>query len=138
MIQEELQHRIKTTSDLQGIVRTMKMLSSVSLGQYERALNSLTQYGATLRQAFHGLFTQNFFDYTPPSLKTTTPKILAIIIGSDNGLVGRFNKDILDYAKSSSLSMGAILNQMRVIAIGKRIALLSNSLNFHLSCSFYI
>ena len=62
MIQEELKRRIKTTSDLQGIVRTMKMLSSVSVGQYEKALNSLMQYGATLKQAFHGLFTQSFFN----------------------------------------------------------------------------
>ena len=138
MIQEELQHRIKTTSDLQGIVRTMKMLSSVSLGQYERALNSLVQYGTTLRQAFHGLFTQSFFDYTPPTLKTTTPKILAIVIGSDNGLVGRFNKDILNYTKTSSLSMGTTLNQMRIIAIGKRIGLLASSMNFHLSGTYSI
>ena len=58
MIQEEIQQRIKTITDLQSIVKTMKMLSSVSVGQYEKALNSLTQYGKTLQEAFQGLFAQ--------------------------------------------------------------------------------
>ena len=102
MIQDELQRRIKTTTDLQGIVRTMKMLSSVSVGQYEKALNSLSQYGATLRQAFHGLFAQSFFTYMPPNIKTNSPKILAIVIGTDNGLVGRFNRDVINTMKKVS------------------------------------
>ena len=138
MIQEELQRRIKTTTDLQGIVRTMKMLSSVSVGQYEKALNSLSQYGATLRQAFHGLFTQSFFTYMPPNIKTTAPKILAIVIGSDNGLVGRFNKDILEYVKSSCKDLGASQNQIRIIGIGKRISLLAPTMNFHIAHTYPI
>ncbi len=132
MIQEELQRRIKTTTDLQGIVRTMKMLSSVSLGQYEKALNSLTQYGKTLHEAFHGLFAQNFFTYTPPTIKTTAPKILAIVIGSDNGLVGRFNKELLSYTKKTCQELGTSQNQIRLIAIGKRIAAFGKSMDFHL------
>ena len=107
MIQEELERRIKTTADLQGIVKTMKMLSSVSVTQYEKALNTLTQYGKTLQEAFHGLFSQNFFNYVPPEIKTTAPKILAIVVGSDNGLVGRFNKEILDFVQDSCLKLGA-------------------------------
>ena len=138
MIQEDLKRRIKTTSDLQGIVRTMKMLSSVSVGQYEKALNSLTQYGATLRQAFHGLFAQSFFNYMPPDIKTTAPKILAIIIGSDNGLVGRFNKEILEYAQSSCLESGGNPNQMRLIAVGKRIALHAPGMDLHISHAYPI
>ena len=138
MIQEELQRRIKTTTDLQGIVRTMKMLSSVSVGQYEKALNSLTQYGTTLRQAFHGLFTQTFFTYMPPDIKTTSPKILAIVIGSDNGLVGKFNKEILKYVKSSCKELGGNQNQIRLIAIGKRISLHAASMDLHVSHAYPI
>ena len=138
MIQEDLKRRIKTTSDLQGIVRTMKMLSSVSVGQYEKALNSLSQYAATLRQAFHGLFTQNFFTYMPPNIKTTSPKILAIVIGSDNGLVGRFNKEILEYVQTSCRELGGNVSQMRLIAVGKRIALHAPGMNLHVSHAYPI
>ena len=138
MIQEELQRRIKTTTDLQGIVKTMKMLSSVSVGQYEKALNSLTQYGSTLHQAFHGLFAQNFFTYMPPNIKTTAPKILAIVIGSDNGLVGRFNKELLEYVISSCKELGGSINQLRLIAVGKRIALHAPSMDLHISHAYPI
>lgn len=138
MIQEDLKRRIKTTTDLQGIVKTMKMLSSVSVGQYEKALNSLTQYGSTLRSAFHGLFSQTFFDYMLPEIKTTTPKVLAIVIGSDNGLVGRFNKEILEYVKTSCQELGALQSQMHVIAVGKRIALFAPGMNFHVAYSYPI
>ncbi len=138
MIQEDLKRRIKTTSDLQGIVRTMKMLSSVSVGQYEKALNSLTQYGATLRQAFHGLFAQSFFNYMPPNIKTTAPKILAVVIGSDNGLVGRFNKELLEYVQTSCQELGGNPSQMRLIAVGKRIALHAPSMNLHISHAYPI
>lgn len=138
MIQEELERRIKTTTDLQSIVKTMKMLSSVSVGQYEKALSSLTQYGATLRQAFHGLFTQSFFTYMPPKIETTSPKILAIVIGSDNGLVGKFNKDILEFVQSSCNGLGANQNQIRLIAVGKRIALHAPNMNLHISHAYPI
>ena len=138
MIQEEIERRIKTTTDLQGIVKTMKMLSSVSVGQYEKALNSLNQYGTTLRQAFHGLFTQSFFTYMPPNIKTTAPKILAIVIGSDNGLVGRFNKDILEYVKSTCIELGGNPNQIRLISVGKRVALQASSINLHISHTYPI
>ena len=138
MIQEELQRRIKTTTDLQEIVKTMKMLSSVSVSQYEKTLNSLIQYGKTLQDAFHGLFAQSFFTYMPPNIKTTNPKVLAIVIGSDNGLVGRFNKEVLNYVKNSCDELNAIQNQVRVIAVGKRISLLAPSMAFHLVSSYPI
>ena len=138
MIQEELERRIKTTTDLKGIVKTMKMLSSVSFSQYEKALNSLIQYGKTLHEAFHGLFSQNFFDYSPSEIKTTTPKILAIVIGSDNGLVGRFNKEILNYVKTSCSELGTNKKQIRMIAVGKRIALLAQTMDFHLAHTYPI
>ena len=138
MIQEGLERRIKATTDLKGIVKTMKMLSSVSLGQYEKALNSLTQYGKTLHEAFHGLFTQSFFDYFPPEIKTTSPKILAIVIGTDNGLVGRFNKEVLDFVKNSCLELGANKKQIRIIGIGKRITLQAQTLDFHVAHTYPI
>ena len=138
MIQEELERRIKTTTDLQSIVKTMKMLSSVSVGQYEKALNSLLQYGKTLQEAFHGLFTQDFFHYMPSEIKTTTPKILAIVIGSDNGLVGRFNKEILDFVQTSCSTLGANKNQIRIIAIGKRVSLLAPTMDFRIAHAYPI
>ena len=123
MTLESLNRRIKTTSDLREIVSTMKMLSSVSVGQYEKALTSLTQYAQTIRDAFHGLFTQDFFHYHPQKPLKGPPRILNIIIGTDNGLVGKFNKDLITYTQKYWSNQYPESTQ-RVIAVGKRIGLL--------------
>ncbi len=137
MTLESLTKRIKTTSDLGEIVSTMKMLSSVSVGQYEKALASLTLYATTIKDAFHGLFTQDFFHYTPPKTATKNPKILAIIIGSDNGLVGRFNRDLITYTHDYiQKTLGGA--ELRVLAVGKRIGLLAASQKITLEKSYPI
>ncbi len=115
MTQEALKKRIKTTNDLYGIVTTMKLLSSVSVGQYEKALLSLNQYTHTIKLAFHGLFQQEFFSLNDRINGQKSGKTLVVAIGSDNGLVGRFNRDLMqtiqqEYAKSS----------IKLITVGKR------------------
>ena len=45
---EELKHKIATASDLQSVVKTMKALAAVSIRQYEKAVESLSEYDRTL------------------------------------------------------------------------------------------
>ena len=100
MSMEILSKRIKTTQDLRDIVSTMKSLSSVSILQYEQAQKSLIEYTHTIRNAFHALVKNNAI-ITPHHKKEISPqnmKAIVIIIGSDNGLVGRFNKEIVQTA----------------------------------------
>ena len=137
MTLESLNRRIKTTTDLGDIVGTMKMLSSVSVIQYEAALHSLKQYGQTIQDAFHGLFTQESFHYTPPQTSKHEPKVLAIIIGSDNGLVGRFNRDLMAYT-TKYLKEKFPQTTPHVIATGKRIGMLSQSQDFILDAVYPI
>ncbi|MBQ3696079.1 MAG: F0F1 ATP synthase subunit gamma [Alphaproteobacteria bacterium] len=123
---EALNRRIKTTSDLGEIVSTMKMLSSVSVGQYEKALQSLRQYGQTIRDAFHGLFAQDSFHYDLPKSSSKASDVLGIIIGSDNGLVGRFNRDLMKFTEKY-LQNQFPDSKPHIIAVGKRIGLLASS-----------
>ncbi|MFO7680984.1 MAG: hypothetical protein R6X34_13115, partial [Chloroflexota bacterium] len=44
---EEIRRRIKNASDLYAIVRTMRALAMTSIRQYERAVESLTDYYRT-------------------------------------------------------------------------------------------
>ena len=117
MTQEVLKKRIKTTNDLYGIVTTMKLLSSVSVGQYEKALVSLNQYTQTISLAFQGLFHQEFFSLPNTSNHQKSGKTLVIVIGSDNGLVGRFNWELVQEVKKESP-----LTSMKLITIGKRLS----------------
>lgn len=127
MTQEALNKRIKTTQDLRGIVSTMKMLSSVSVGQFEKALKSLNQCTENLQSAFQGLFAQENFQYAPPILQRGNSKILAIIIGTDNGLVGRFNRDVMDTMKKN---LPSSQSQVKLITVGKRLVPMALSGNF--------
>ena len=118
---EELNKRIKTTKDIGNIVHTMKMLSSASVGQYEKALRSLNQYVQTIFDAFHGLFSQDSFHYAPAPTKYPEARPLAILIGSDNGLVGRFNNDLINFAYQSLTAKHPNVHPY-IIGVGKRIS----------------
>lgn len=134
---ESLNRRIKTTTDIGDIVHTMKMLSSASLGQYERALQSLTQYKKTIFDAFHGLFSQESFHYDFPNSKQKDARPLAILIGSNNGLVGRFNNDLMSYTNKYFQKDEGNLRPY-VITVGKRMALLAEAQKLDVLASYPI
>ncbi len=127
MTQEALKQKIKMTKDLYNIVGTMKMLSSVSVGQYEKALNSLTQYTQTVQMAFQGLFNQEGFYAPSPVKEKKSHKNLVICIGSDNGLVGKFNRDVFQFLNEENNS----LSNLKFISVGKRMTLTLNSMDIH-------
>ena len=90
---EKLQRQIKTTQELREIVSTMKLLSSVSILQYEQAGAALEKYRRNLRTAFQALIRR--YGLPHPAKSKAPPKYLLILIGSDNGMVGKFNQEII-------------------------------------------
>ena len=135
---ESLNKRIKSTTDLRDIVSTMKLLSSVSIGPYEKALASLKKYGKTLESAFLGLIL-NEKDITPPLLpKDKSFKTIAVLIGTDNGLVGKFNRDVINYADSYFKSHGYTSDDLIYLCIGKRISGLMNAQKKLIAASYPI
>ncbi|MDD3668951.1 MAG: F0F1 ATP synthase subunit gamma [Alphaproteobacteria bacterium] len=122
MTLESLNRRIKTTAELRDIVSTMKMLSSVSVGQYERALLSVREFGKTVREGFLGVLLNDAFHFRPQEIKTPQPNTLIVAIGTDNGLVGRFNKDVLTHAAHAAAG-----SPVRLICVGKRMGLLARA-----------
>ena len=137
MTLEALTKRIKTTTDLKDIVGTMKMLSSVSIAPYEKALKSINRYGQTIKDAFVGLLKEENFTYFPRPIKSTTPQTIAVIIGTDNGLVGRFNRDVLAFAKSDLTERGCF-DQTTFICVGKRLGLMADSAKLPLMATYAI
>lgn len=129
MTLEGLSKRIKTTTDLKGIVSTMKMLSSVSIAQYEKALVSILQYRKTLEDAFLGLMLNS--SWLPKNIlrEKTTGKILMILIGTDNGLVGRFNRDILIRAAQLADELGYQSAQTTTLCVGRKLGLIASQTN---------
>ena len=132
---EVLQKRIKTTRDLRDIVSTMKSLSSVSILQYDEAAASLKGYRKNIRDGFHALLKCRSM---PPQPKNRQGKTLAIVIGSDNGLVGRFNKEILDQAQESLMQSGISKSDALFLTVGKRVAVLAENAHLNLFAKYAI
>jgi len=131
---EILKKRIQTTTDLKEIVTTMKTLSSASVGQYEKALLSLYQYRQTVKAGFNGLMRADSFTYRPLKIREN-PNILAIVIGSDNGLVGRFNRDLMTFTEQTLNDLHPN-NEKHILSIGKRIGLLAPLYHMHLEGTY--
>ncbi len=133
---EALKKRIKVTEDLREIVGTMKALSSVSILQYEQANTALAQYRRNLQDAFQALIKQGGL----PSMgeKSEQGKQLVILIGTDNGMVGKFNKEILDKAKADLKKQGVSLKNTLFLTIGKRIGGLAAQNNLKLYAKYAV
>jgi F-type H+-transporting ATPase subunit gamma len=114
---ETLSRRIGTTLDLQSIVRTMKSLSAVSIHQYEQAIVALKDYSRTVELGLQIVLRQQ------PALVDEAYEgapVACIIFGSDHGLCGRFNEQVVDFAveKAGRYGNGTIL----WLTVGARVA----------------
>lgn len=134
---EVLQRKIKTTKDLREIVSNMKTLSSVSILQYEQASAVMDKYQHNLQDAFQVLAMQGGV----PNLhqfSVQNPRCLFILIGSDNGMVGRFNRELIEQLKNFAKERKIAKSNAYFIVIGKRISLLAEQENFDILAKFAI
>lgn len=131
---EALQKRIKTTEDLRGVVSTMKALSSVSILQFEQANNHLKRYRENLSDAFQALaLSQGLPDIIK---EKSTPRHLMILIGSDSGMVGKFNKEVLSEAENRLKSQKINIQDVWFITVGKRITALAEQKNLKIFAKY--
>jgi len=91
---QSLRHRIDGAGDLEGVVRAMKALAASSIGQYEKAVAALDDYYRTIEL---GLSLCLRHAGPAKEAKSGGP-IGAVVFGSDQGLVGRFNEAVVDLA----------------------------------------
>ncbi|MFZ0707624.1 MAG: F0F1 ATP synthase subunit gamma [Candidatus Korobacteraceae bacterium] len=100
---ESLRRKIDGAGDLEGVVRSMKALAASSIGQYEKAVQSLDDYYRTVELALVACLHQAgpvslAEGKRPPHERPHEGKIGAVVFGSDQGLVGRFNEVIVEFA----------------------------------------
>lgn len=132
---EVLQRKIKITQDLREIVSNMKTLSSVSILQYEQANTVLDKYQRNLRDGFQVLAMHNGIPQLNAS-KTSNPHYLFVLIGSDNGMVGKFNREITDEAVGFLREHKIARQDAYFITIGKRISALAEQAGFNILSGF--
>ena len=118
---EDLKKRIGSTKDLQSVVKTMKAMAAVKIRQYERAVESLADYNETVERGFQ-IILRNRPDLMVEAHPSTGAKLGAVIFGSDQGMCGQLNDQIVSHAleKMNRFSPGE-KQQRFVMAIGERV-----------------
>lgn|SRR5690554_2457514 len=113
-----LQRRKQSASDLGSVVRTMKAMASSNITQYEMAVHSLQDYYRTISLGIHACFREEKISVVADNRNKKDSISVAVIFGSDQGLVGRFNDSISTYAQEI---IKEIPGQTEIWAVGERV-----------------
>ena len=117
---EELHQQLDGVNDLRTIVKTMKALSAASIRQYESAVTALTGYYQTVERGLHVVLRNYDIPGSPQRSARRSRRLGAIIFGSDHGLCGRFNEELVRYALDRMASSPAEAEGRRLLAVGAR------------------
>jgi len=115
---EQLRGRFEMLTGLHSLVGTMKALSSVGVHRLDEAARSVAQYYHGVELGLHVVLRTM---PEPPSLagRERGPRG-AIVFGSDHGLCGRFNEDLLDFAAERLAALERDDRPLRIMAVGAR------------------
>ncbi len=93
-----LQRQIKSAVGLSSVVRTMKMLAAVSIAPYEKAVAALAAYQANIDRGLRVCLAAADGATLATLTQPRPGPRAAILFGSDQGMVGGFNDQLLAYA----------------------------------------
>lgn len=117
---EGLHHRIDNAADMQTVVAAMKVLAMVSIRQYERALAALADYNRTIELGLKTVLSNR-----PPGVEVApSPEagpVGALVFGSQQGLSGQFNEQIVAFALKRLDELGVGQSQRTLLAVGEQV-----------------
>ena len=105
------------------MVKTMKVLAAASIRQYERAVESLTEYNRTIEMGLQ-IVLGYVNNETHPLIaaETRTDERLGVIIfGSEQGMCGQFNEQIARYAIEQLKQLPIPIEKRTILTVGARI-----------------
>ncbi|MGA6925893.1 MAG: F0F1 ATP synthase subunit gamma [Desulfosarcina sp.] len=115
-----LRRKIDSAGNLQSVVGTMKALSASNISQYESSVRALRDYYRTVELGLSVCFRSG--DTAARMSAGTRPvdtgSIGAVVFGSDQGLVGRFNHVVAVHAVET---LDALTDEPRVWAVGEQV-----------------
>jgi F-type H+-transporting ATPase subunit gamma len=114
---ETVRRSIRTAEELLSVAKTMKAVAAANIRQYEAAVESLSVYTETVELAFQVAIRQD------PRIarreETQEGELGVLVLGSDQGMVGRFNHEIVAHARKGLEGQG----EVRALgAVGERVA----------------
>jgi F-type H+-transporting ATPase subunit gamma len=116
---ESIKARIVTVKLLQSVVRTMKTLAAVSIRHQEKAIQSLADYSRTIDMGLVILLREGAGDITTqPAI--SLGELGIIILGSDQGLCGRFNEQIVSFSRTEMRRLEPDESRRHILCVGGR------------------
>jgi F-type H+-transporting ATPase subunit gamma len=117
---EALRRSIVITKELHSMVKTMKALAGVNIRQCERTVHAVEEYNRTvemgLQVALERLGPHSVPSYVPGQ------KLGAIIFGSDQGMCGLLNDQVVNHASNALRRLAARREQQEILPVGVRAA----------------
>ena len=118
---ESLKRNIQSAQDLLGVVKTMKALAAVSIRQYQKAVESLSEYNRTVEMGLQVVLKRSRGSL-PRCDRRAAKRMGAIVFGTDQGLCGQFNNIITAHALGEMNALGIAKENRIVISVGLRAA----------------
>lgn len=113
-----LQRRKQSAGDLGSVVRTMKAMASSNITQYEMAVQALQDYYRTIRLGLYACLKTGHISVVSDEKYRKNQISVALIFGTDQGLVGRFNDIVNDFTRDT---MKEIPGEVEVWVVGERV-----------------
>lgn len=114
-----LRRKIASAGDLESVVRTMKAMAASSIGQYENAVRALDDYYRTVQLGLAACFRRGDAAGMPGrTARKGSGAIIAVVFGSDQGLVGQFNEVMAEFVVQT---LENLPGEKVVWAVGERI-----------------
>lgn len=114
-----LRGKIDTAGDLRSVVRTMKAMAASNIGQYEKSVRALADYARSVELGLRICFRKNApSPVAKIKVRQEQVAISAVVFGSDQGLVGRFNDVVADFALKT---LAELPGKPQVWAVGERV-----------------
>ena len=120
---DSLKNSLESAKNLQGVVSTMKSIAVVNIKKYEKVALNLLKYRSNIDLGLQAILEQypniiNYIDYIENNTeKNKNNKDIVIIIGSNQGLCGRFNDRVSEFYAENCVND----NNKYIITIGDRI-----------------
>jgi F-type H+-transporting ATPase subunit gamma len=119
---QDLRRKIASAGQLQSVVRTMKALAAAHINQYQNSVRALADYSRAVSLGLAACFRldERAPEEPQPVAQAANRRLGAIVFGSDQGLVGRFNEIVTEYALAELATRGA---EPLAWAVGERVRL---------------
>ena len=118
---EALKRKMKSAGDLLSVVKTMKALAAVSIRQYQKAVESLTDYNRTVEMGLQIVLKERMGAATQKK-GSAVKRLGAIVFGSDQGLCGQLNDQISVFTLDHMKEKGIKKDNRMILSVGARVA----------------